>query len=300
MALTLGDNFSYQGAKPLDARVSYDTIAEMKAKADSTLYDGIIAFCKADGKNYQWKSTNPVDETLGKWREFTTGSGGASSLADLSDVDVTGAADGDVLKYDETEEKWVKGQDTAGEGRAKSEVIALIFDDSTAYSVGDKVMYEDELYICTTAHEGEWDSADFDKTDVAEITNPMPSTDMPEVISPLPSVQPRRMKYSTEEQIVGKWIDGKPIYQLTGVINNPVINSRNHITALEGIVDSLISINAIGEVEDGASINSFWSSANTFFQYTLGGDSESLYISAAGYYIPVKVFFTIQYTKTTD
>lgn len=70
MALTIGDNFSYQGAKPLDTRLQYATIAEMASKADSTLYDGIIAYCKADSKNYQWKSTNEVDPTLGKWREL--------------------------------------------------------------------------------------------------------------------------------------------------------------------------------------------------------------------------------------
>lgn len=55
MSLTIGDNFSYQGSKPLDARLTYATIAEMKSKADSTLYDGIMAYCKADGKNYQVK-----------------------------------------------------------------------------------------------------------------------------------------------------------------------------------------------------------------------------------------------------
>ena len=70
MALTLGDNFSYQGAKPLDGRLKYDTVAAMKAMADSILYDGCLAYCVATDKTYQWKSTNTVDETLGRWREF--------------------------------------------------------------------------------------------------------------------------------------------------------------------------------------------------------------------------------------
>lgn len=87
MALTIGDNFSYQGAKPLDARLVYDTIAEMKTKADSTLYDGIVAFCKANEKNYQWKSTNEVDETLGKWREFSSGGSGEDlTPSDVEDI----------------------------------------------------------------------------------------------------------------------------------------------------------------------------------------------------------------------
>ena len=75
MALTLGDNFSYQGAKPLDARLVYSTVASMKAVADSTMYDGCMAYCTATSKTYQWKSTNAVDETTGKWREFTSGGG---------------------------------------------------------------------------------------------------------------------------------------------------------------------------------------------------------------------------------
>lgn len=73
MALTLGDNFSYQGAKPLDARLIYSTVASMKAVADSTMYDGCMAYCTATSKTYQWKSTNAVDETTGKWREFSSG-----------------------------------------------------------------------------------------------------------------------------------------------------------------------------------------------------------------------------------
>lgn len=80
MALTIGDNFSYQGSKPLDSRLTYATIAEMKSKADSTLYDGIMAYCKANEKTYQWKSTNEVDATLGKWREFESGGGGEGDI----------------------------------------------------------------------------------------------------------------------------------------------------------------------------------------------------------------------------
>lgn len=75
MALTLGDNFSYLGAKPLDARLKYDTLAAMKAVSDSTMYDGCLAYCVATDKTYQWKSTNTVDEDTGKWREYASGGG---------------------------------------------------------------------------------------------------------------------------------------------------------------------------------------------------------------------------------
>ena len=71
MALTLGDNFSYQGAKPLDGRLKYETLAAMAAVADATMYDGCLAYCAATDKTYQWKSSNTVDANTGKWREFT-------------------------------------------------------------------------------------------------------------------------------------------------------------------------------------------------------------------------------------
>ena len=43
----------------------------------------------------------------------------------------------------------------------------------------------------------------------------MAAADMSEIVTPLPGVMSRRMKYSTDEQIVGEWIDGRPVYQKT-------------------------------------------------------------------------------------
>lgn len=88
MALTLGDNFSYQGAKPLDARLKYDTLADMKAVGDATMYDGCMAYCSATDVTYQWKSTNSVDASTGRWREFSSGGGGTDYTAG-DGIDIT-------------------------------------------------------------------------------------------------------------------------------------------------------------------------------------------------------------------
>lgn len=72
MSISIGDNFSYNAAKPLDSRFSFNTVAEMMAKPETSLYDGLIAYCKENEKSYQWKSTNTIDEVLGKWREYTS------------------------------------------------------------------------------------------------------------------------------------------------------------------------------------------------------------------------------------
>ena len=76
MAISVADNFSYQGTKPLDSRVSFDTVAAMAAASDATLYDGCFAYVKATQKYYSYDSTNESDPTTGKWREFSGGSGG--------------------------------------------------------------------------------------------------------------------------------------------------------------------------------------------------------------------------------
>ena len=84
MSMQIADNFSYQGTKPLDARVKFATVADMVAVADSSLYDGCMAYVTATKLYYTYDSTNTVDATFGKWREYTSG----GSASDLSPADV--------------------------------------------------------------------------------------------------------------------------------------------------------------------------------------------------------------------
>ena len=79
MAITVADNFSYQGKKPLDGRDGFDTLAQMKAYPEASVYDGCMTYCKEDEKYYTFKASNTVDVTTGKWREFSSGGGGTYS-----------------------------------------------------------------------------------------------------------------------------------------------------------------------------------------------------------------------------
>lgn len=106
MSLILGDNFSYQGSKPLDARLKYDTLADMKAVADATMYEGCLAYCVAVGKTYQWKSTNTVDESTGKWREFTSGGSGETYTAGDGILINNGVISVKTNIFTGTEEEW--------------------------------------------------------------------------------------------------------------------------------------------------------------------------------------------------
>ena len=90
MGINIADNFSYLGGKPLDGRIQYSTLAAMKAMADAALYEGCEAYCIETDKYYQWKSSNTVDASTGKWRERTGGGGGSAiKLADVLNPTVT-------------------------------------------------------------------------------------------------------------------------------------------------------------------------------------------------------------------
>lgn len=66
-------------------------------------------------------------------------------------------------------------------------------------------------------------------------TDDMPAADIDEIITPLPGVTPKWMTYSTEEQAIGRWVDGKTIYQKVVVANTvwSITNSSSGQTVSE-------------------------------------------------------------------
>lgn len=85
MSLLIGDNFNYQGQKSNFERDSFETLAAMKAYPETSLDDGHLSYCKEDGKRYEYKSSNSVDPTTGKWREFKTGTDSSADIQDLKE-----------------------------------------------------------------------------------------------------------------------------------------------------------------------------------------------------------------------
>ena len=72
MAIQMSENFKLLSKEALDGRISYKSLSEMTSMQDSYLYDGCLATIEGDAshKIYQWWSSNAIDATLGKWREF--------------------------------------------------------------------------------------------------------------------------------------------------------------------------------------------------------------------------------------
>lgn len=104
--------------------------------------------------------------------------------------------------------------------------------------------------------------------------------------------------YSTEEQVVGTWIDGKPIYQKTIIINNPTLAAdvpyAHGISNFKHLIYSNVGYTSSEGIEYAEPIHV----ANDFSRVSYV-DSTNVYITAKGKtYTQLRV--TLQYTKTTD
>ena len=289
MSILVGDNFSYSASKPLDARLKYSTTAEMKAVVDATMYDGCTAYCSESDKTYQWKSTNTVDETLGRWREFSSGGGDDENAYHTTDAAETTLSDSDKFPF----------YDASASAKRNS----------TWSNIKSKLKtYFDTLYNKVTAGTG------LSLSSNTMSIKPFESGDMDEVMATLPSVQARYPKYSTEEQIVGEWVDGKPLYQKT--ITGQLFPLSSWNTAIEknyacNYTHNISNIDYIINIFGFA----YWSGDNT--RYVIMGNNcdtrmdctktiLKLLVPKTGIISPYTDYasaiynITIQYTKTTD
>ena len=82
MSISLNANFELLSAGLyLDARQQFNTIIEMKDFAETSIPDGFITYNKETQKHYVFNSSNTVDATLGKWREYNSGDSSSTTYA---------------------------------------------------------------------------------------------------------------------------------------------------------------------------------------------------------------------------
>ena len=100
MSISLNANFELLSAGLyLDARQQFNTIIEMKDFAETSIPDGFITYNKETQKHYVFNSSNTVDATLGKWREYN--SGGGSSEKQIKDwVSGSSYLEGDYIYHE--------------------------------------------------------------------------------------------------------------------------------------------------------------------------------------------------------
>lgn len=131
-------------------------------------------------------------------------------------------------------------------------------------------------------------------------TDNLQSGDMDDIVTPLPSIPARLHKYSTEEQIVGEWIDGKPLYQKTIV---DTINNTNNAWATFATISGITCrefkgyFKVYGETQY---IPIFFSTSSSSLNVQQSGD-DIQYTTSNSYWINNNtLYLTILYTKNAD
>lgn len=195
------------------------------------------------------------------------GGGGSSTLEGLTDVNIDSEtlADGQVLKYDATNEEWVNGE---GGGGASADHVTLTQAEYDAL-VQAGTVDPDAFYF------------------ISDAVLPQYSHD-----------------YSTSEQVVGTWVDGSPVYEKTiynagGVTGN--FNFQHGITNFGRLLsyEGTVSDSAFAQYGDIWTVPRIASDGNS-----IGIDkvsTSSIYIinpNAFGTRL-IDWYITIRYTKTS-
>ena len=109
--------------------------------------------------------------------------------------------------------------------------------------------------------------------------------------------------YSTSEQRIGKWLDGKPLYQ----ISVPFSTNANQITSVDisGLnIDTPVNmeLNAVRCERNGTDWSTsayYWSSGDGISAY-IQSNKSTLIVRSQSSYPRGPGYATIRYTKTTD
>lgn len=224
MSINVSQSFHRTSANAVDDTLTL-TKAQMLAVNDNLMPSKYLTICQEDGQIYLYdKSATPSVET-GKFTKFEGGGGGTSDYTDL------------------TNKPKINNVELSGNKSSSDLGISLssLSGDSTHRTVTDteKSTWNGKQSALTVGD-------GIDITDGEISTDNMPASDMSEIVTPLPSVMSRRMKYSTDEQVIGEWIDGKPIYQKTfffdGSLKDSTTAEQSWLQSIGANVDTVVNI----------------------------------------------------------
>lgn len=156
------------------------------------------------------------------------------------------------------------------------------------------------------------DGIDVDNENDEISVDEMPAEDIGEIVTPLPSIKKPYEVYSTKEQRIGFWVDGKPLYKKTFVYAGPITwSSTQHDVVIANIsslnIDNIISA-PVGSCIMGSSWGYLpWTLIRENIQTSLDvhyyNNEKELHCRgyrSNGSASITNIQVTIQYTKTTD
>ena len=211
------------------------------------------------------------------------------ALNDLSDVNISSPTDGQALKYDATNQRWIN--DNVGENNVDDvEVNGVSVVDSN--KIAQIISYKE-----VTQQEYDLLSQEEKMNGVAYFIKDAGLPDRTSIYSPI--------IYSLDERCIGVYVDGKPLYQKSYIVTPTASSGSFDITTL--YVDKLIYCSG-AFTRNGVQMKelSFRTETPSYNNYyvcaELNTQSNLLTWGIGGYsYSEInEIRITIQYTKTTD
>lgn len=105
--------------------------------------------------------------------------------------------------------------------------------------------------------------------------------------------------YSTSEQVVGTWINSKPVYQRTWTGTKTTSTAETVISGLNDI-DDLVDSVLIMKASNGAQVAQYYRDWNDFGRCYLDGTVVKMDLGQDWPAKPIDWRITLRYTKTTD
>ena len=110
--------------------------------------------------------------------------------------------------------------------------------------------------------------------------------------------------YSTTEQVVGTWIDGKPVYEKVVVkTNHQLVSGSNDISLgvqnMETLIDSTIHVSNSAHT-NVRRVSQYEKTGNDQLGYMISLSSGTLTIYAYATWSTPNIYIIVRYTKTTD
>lgn len=285
---------------PLDAREVVGTVADLTTAATfDYVYVGLKVYVKENHKIYVLNALDFTDSS--NWSEVGSGSGGTSDYDDLTDKPQINSV---TLSGNKSlSDLGIAAADDIP-GVATTSAPGIVQPDGTSVTINNGVI------SAVGGGGGSYTAGDGIVIDNNEIsTDNMPSTDISDVIYPLPGVMARSIynnrfnrsdMYDTNEVLIGKWIDGKPLYQKTiefGTLPNATTKNVNHgienvdkIWVYDGYACSNNNYFMPVYANTGYAENNFNIFVNsTYIRFTTGINRTDF-----------SAIVTVRYTKTTD
>lgn len=226
-------------------------------------------------------STSDEGNLLFDGKEINSGSSGCSNMVDFDNV-ITTISAAKRIEYTATENCYLYKR-TVATGTHGNEKFSI-----NGKSIG--------IIIYTTSGTvGAYALIPLKKNDTIVIENTSDETWAWQPITIYGVVKENYLhEYGTEEQIVGKWIDGKHIYEKTYILNNTTLSTGNNIF---DTIENVKIINSNGR------INSYsipYADGGEYIMCIQSNNEIGLWSNKGFYNQSANIILTIQYIKTTD